>query len=324
MRIDSRFLRWGVFFIVLGAVPLAVAQGWIDPAKVGSWWRFWPLILVGIGVGLILRRTPVHVLGGLIVAATFGLLFGGLLAGGAPDGLELGCTSGRSGVAVSPIAGTFGPSASVNLDMSCGDLTVEAVAGSAWTLIASTPGGRNPVVASGPDRLEVRSAERGLLGPFGGEDGESWKVGLPTDPTVDLRATLNAGSAQLGLAGMHLRALAMTTNAGRTRMDLSGANVGTLSYTLNAGETRILLPATALTGSATVNAGQLGLCLVPGTALRVVSNSTLASNNFAERGLVANGSTWTTPGYDSAPVRIDLSLSANAGSIELDPDGGCR
>ena len=323
MHIDSRFLGWGVFFIVLGGVPLAVSQGWIDPAAVGSWWRFWPLILIGIGVGLILRRTPAHFVGGLIVAATFGLLFGGLLAGGTHGSLSFGCSTGGSGVALPPIDGGFGSNATVDVELSCGDLTVDPLPGSAWNLIASTPGGRNPVAVSAPDRLEIRSASSSWFGPFGDDNGETWKLGLPIDPTLDLRATLNAGTARLNLAGAHLRALSMTTNAGQTKIDLTGATIGTLSYTLNAGQTRIQLPSGALSGSATVNAGDLGFCVVPGTGLRIDSNSTLASNNFEERGLTQNGSTWTTPGYGISSARIDLSLSANAGSIELDPEGGC-
>ncbi len=321
VRIDSRLLGWGVFFLVLGAVPLAVGQGWIDPAAVTGWWRFWPLILIGIGVGLILRRTPAHFVGGLIVAATFGLLFGSLLAGGTHGGLGFGCGSGRSGVALPAETGTFGADATIDLEMNCGDLLVEPAAGTAWTLIASAPGGRNPIEAVAPDRLEIRSAGHTWFGPFSDDNGESWKLSLPTDPTLDLRATLNAGTARLGLAGTHLSALSMTTNAGKTTIDLSGATVGSMSYTLNAGQTRILLPSTPMSGSATVNAGDLGFCVAPGTGLRIDSNSTLASNNFKERGLIQNGSTWTTPGV--ASVQIALSLSANAGSIELDPEGGC-
>ena len=321
MHVDSRFLGWGVFFIVLGAVPLAVKQGLIDPDTISGSWRLWPLILIGVGVGLILRRTPAHFLGGLIVAATLGLLFGSLLAGGTSGSPGFGCGSGRSGVALQPVSGGFGTDASVELEMSCGDLTVEPVAGSTWSLIASTPGGRNPIAVSAPDRLEVRSEGHTWLGPFGDDNGESWRLSLPTGPTLDLQATLNAGFARLGLAGTHLQALSMTTNAGRTTIDLSGATVGSLSYTLNAGQTRIQLPSTPMSGSATVNAGDLGFCVVPGTGLQIDSTSTLASNNFAERGLVQNGSTWTTPGL--ASVQIHLSLSANAGSIKLDPEGGC-
>jgi hypothetical protein len=32
---------------------------------------------------------------------------------------------------------------------------------------------------------------------------------------------------------------------------------------------------------------------------------------------------WTTPGYESAPVQIDLETRANAGACSLNPAGGC-
>ena len=38
--------------------------------------QLWPLILVGIGLGLILRWTPFAWFGGALVAATFGIIFG--------------------------------------------------------------------------------------------------------------------------------------------------------------------------------------------------------------------------------------------------------
>ena len=55
MHVHRRFLGWGVFFILLGAIPLAVQAGLLTAAQVADWWRFWPLILVGIGLGLLLR-----------------------------------------------------------------------------------------------------------------------------------------------------------------------------------------------------------------------------------------------------------------------------
>jgi hypothetical protein len=70
MHVDSRFIGWGVFFIVLGAVPLAVGQGRIDTAKivlvlVGGYLLLravvpqvdqgglWPLVLGGVGIALL-------------------------------------------------------------------------------------------------------------------------------------------------------------------------------------------------------------------------------------------------------------------------------
>ena len=52
----------------------------------------------------------------------------------------------------------------------------------------------------------------------------------------------------------------MTTNAGSTVVDLTGATLPSFSWTVNAGSSELTLPSTSLSGSATVNAGSLGIC----------------------------------------------------------------
>src|SRR3972149_7171326 len=101
MSINRGLLNWGVFLLARGGVPLAVQQGWASSGIVGALWRLWPLILVGIGLGLILRWTPIAWLGGALVAGTFGLIFGALLAGGVSgiSGACVGIGSGGAGEA---------------------------------------------------------------------------------------------------------------------------------------------------------------------------------------------------------------------------------
>ncbi len=82
MHVNRGLLGWGVFFVVAGAVPLLVQSGAIDPAVVRNVWQLWPLILIGIGLGLILQRTRAAIVGGLVVSVTFGLLVGGWFAVG--------------------------------------------------------------------------------------------------------------------------------------------------------------------------------------------------------------------------------------------------
>ncbi len=82
MRIDRAFVGWGLFFILVGAVPLAVRGGALTQDQVAEWWRFWPLLVVAIGLGLILRKTPFEGLGGLLVAVTAGVMVGSLVAAG--------------------------------------------------------------------------------------------------------------------------------------------------------------------------------------------------------------------------------------------------
>jgi hypothetical protein len=84
------------------------------------------------------------------------------------------------------------------------------------------------------------------------------------------------------------------------------------------------MPHSNLNGSVTVNAGSFEFCVPTGVGLRIQSSNVLGSNNFGDRGLVQDGDTWTSPGYALAPVKIELSATANLGSIELDPEGGCQ
>src|SRR5512146_371010 len=94
MRIHRGFLGCGVFLILAGSIPLAVRAGYLSDDQLQNVGNLWPLILVGIGVGLLLSRTRYGFLGGFIVAGTFGVMVGGLLAGSV-GGFDLGCGSTR-------------------------------------------------------------------------------------------------------------------------------------------------------------------------------------------------------------------------------------
>ena len=124
MRVNRGLLGWGVFFIVAGSIPLLVQAGVLDPARVRQVWQLWPLILIGIGLGLILQRTRAAIVGGLVVAATFGILVGGWFAVGFVPGAGFGaCGIGGNdaGQAFPTQTGALQASATVKLDLSCGD-----------------------------------------------------------------------------------------------------------------------------------------------------------------------------------------------------------
>jgi hypothetical protein len=61
-----------------------------------------------------------------------------------------------------------------------------------------------------------------------------------------------------------------------------------------------------------------------GVGLRIhSSDSALGADNFGERGLTQSGETWTPPGLGDEHQRIDLNVSANLGSVNLNPEAGC-
>jgi hypothetical protein len=331
VRVNRDFLGWGLFLILLGAIPLAVRQGLIDADAVRGVWQLWPLILIGIGIGLVLRRTPAEFLGGLLVAGTFGLLAGSLLAVGFAGfaGFPFvggGCNipGGGQGTAFAARSGDLTRDATVTLELNCGELTAIARDGDRWTLEGSDSEGQGPMIQQGPDRLRISSREADGFW-FGGGAADEWRLVLPTNPGLDLDVSLNAGSARLDLPGTRLDRVDVQVNAGEVRLLAGGAaEMRQLNASVNAGSLSIDLPGQDVTGSVSANAGSIELCVPPGVGLRFRTEDNItASYNFGERGLLRTGNTWESPDFDSATWRIELSASANAGSVTLNPEGGC-
>lgn len=323
MRIDGRFLNWGVFFILLGAIPLAVQQQVLDRDLAARAWQLWPLLIVAGGIGLVLRRTSFDFVGGLLGAATAGLILGGLFASGGDFGVFGRVCGNDAGRAFPAQQGTIG-SGVVDLQFNCGDLAIGTATGSGWSLAGTSDDGTAPIVDATASRLQIRS--RQTSSSFGFGTRQNWTLTVPQDPTLDLDLQMNAGSARVALAGAHLGSVSLQGNAGSTTLDLADAgSVRIVDVQMNAGSARVNLPPMSLTGTLEANAGSLALCVPAGVGLRITSNDNIiSSNNFSDQGLTRTGNTWESTGFSSAPNRITLTAKANAGSITLNPKEGCR
>ena len=323
MRINRRFLTWGAFFIVLGGVPLAVRAGLLDVDEVRGWWSLWPLIVVGIGVGLVLRRTSFEVLGGLLVAVTAGLMGGAVLAGGAGGLPNAVCGNERAAGTLPAASGTFDGSAAVDLQLDCGELELTGAAGSTWSFRGAGDPARAPALESGAGRLTIRSHESSGLDLVGRR--ELWQVTVPRDVPLGINLQLNAGRATIAPGAATLRDVQAQVNFGAITLDLGEVTaIESVDIQSNAGTTAVTLPNASMSGRIQVNAGAVRMCAPDGVGLRIrTGESAVSSYDFGRARLVQDGSTWTSPGYDSAGVRIELEAEANAGSFTLNPEDGC-
>ncbi len=324
MHINRGLLGWGVFFIVAGSVPLLVQAGAVDPEVVRRVWQLWPLILIGIGLGLILARTRAAIVGGLIVSITFGLLVGGWFAVGFSPGAGFSaCGLGggnHGGVPFVTQSGSLDGEANVDLDMSCGDAVVSSAAGNGWTVAGTSDGGVPPTISAGRD-LKVESPRRTGI-DFA--RGSTWQVTLPAGVAVHLGLSANAGSVDANLGTMQVPDLDASVNAGSATIDMGqvtgltsvdiSANAGSLSLTLPS-------PTSPIEGSLSANAGSIQLCVPEGVGLQIQASTSLGSNNFGDRGLAKVDDTWVRSGTGSGQINLDVS--ANLGSVTLNPEDGC-
>jgi hypothetical protein len=316
MRIRRGPLFWGLLLIPLGAIPLLERAGILDVSRFGDVARFWPLILVGIGVAILLGRGRAGLAGTAIVALIIGTFGGVALAGGTTAfGGITDCAASPGQLSDYADEGTFdGETSAVTIDLDCGtvDLSTEAGTTGAWTLDARY---RNepPIVSATGSSLDVRA-------PDGMSQRQEWTLTVPPATLRAVNLTANAAASTLDLAGAEMDRLDADVNAGDLRLDAGEAGIDRLDVSMNAGRARITLGA-SVEGSLSANAGALELC-VPSDATLVfeLEDQLTFGHNLDDRGLARDGDTWTRTGSD---VTIRLDIQGNAASFTLEPQGGC-
>ena len=296
MRIRRGLFFWALVLIPLGAIPLLVRAGQLPADRLTDAWRLWPLIVIGAGILVLGSRSRLAVVGLAVMALTIGSIGGAALAGG---NFWLGsCGIGSGDTAALDRNGTLAGSALVRLDLNCGSIDVATQPGSAWTFHAAYHG-PPPEIDEAADHLDVK-----MPSGTGGDRRQDWTVRVPPDATKSLDLTADV-------------------NAGDVRINAAEATIGDVDISMNAGRVRLALSAGAATGSISVNAGTVDLCVPPAAGLRLdVEEQLTFVTNLSSRGLARDGTIWTRPAANGGGV-IDLSIDGNAASFNLDPNGGC-
>jgi hypothetical protein len=332
MRVNRRFLYWGVFLVAIGGVLVAADLGAVDSTIILDALQLWPLALVAIGVGIVFRRTPFSVPGGMLAAAVPGLILGGGFA--LLPRIAVDCGAGSASSSVATHQGLFDGPARISVKTGCGNLVVGTAPGSGWQLEVDSAGSRTPTIEASATALSIDAGGyAGFRASFdsGDDDGwrvfgagrHSWQLTLPTTAIEDLSIVVNAGQGRIDLPDAQIGRLDLTTNAARATVDLSEATVESFSGTVNAGMLSFSLPANAdLVGSIEVNAGALEVCAPSGLGLRVQHTGALSGVSVGA--LHVEGSDWVSPDYASALHRADLNVDVNLGNVEINPIGGCK
>lgn len=312
MRVHRGYLFWGIFFVFLGAIPLAERLGWIDLSSFGDMWRLWPLTVIAAGLAILLSRTRAASAGTVVAAAVIGLVAGGALAyGGGFIGTVGDCTSDPSDLEHVTANGTFASDASVSLDFECGTLELTTAAGRDWSVDAGYRGAA-PSIEDGSEHLAIRAPEAAVR-------RQEWDLTLPSDALRALDVQANAGTARIDLGSTPLDELRIEANAGEVRLAAAGA-IADLQVSMNAGLAQLTIDGSA-DGRLTVNAGSIELCVADDAALEFVVNEQFAfGNNLSASRLTRDGTTWRRAG--DGPL-ISLRVEGNAASFDLNPSGGC-
>jgi hypothetical protein len=320
MRINRRFLYWGIFLVAIGGVLVAADIGRLESATIADGLRLWPLALVALGLGIVARRTRFSLPGGMLAAAVPGLLIGGGFA--IAPRIAVDCGTNAAVTTSTAHDGVFDGPARVTISTGCATLDVSTAPGAAWHLDEGSTATRRAIVDATSRSLSIDSGRKDGF-HFDDLGRDLWHVTLPTTPIDDLTLDVNAGLGRIALPGATVGHLAVTTNAAETTVDLSGTALTSLSANVNAGRLAFrLAPDVDIVGSMEANAAQLELCIPSELGVRI--HHTGALSGFQVDGRQQPGADWQSPNYTSAAHRADLTVDVDLGNVAINPIGGCK
>jgi hypothetical protein len=320
MAINRRFLYAGLFLVTLGGVLVAVDLAAVETRTVDAALRLWPLAIIAIGAGIVLRRSRFALVAGVLAAMVPGLVLGGGLA--VAPRYAGDCGAGGETSSATTQQGAFEGSANVSVTTSCGSLAIGTQPGNAWQLTSSNTAGHLPSVTSTGNALSVSSTGHEDWG-LADEGRDTWNLSLPTGPFANLDLTVNAGRANVTLPGATIDALSVVANGAEIAIDATDTSLAELNGDIHFGLLSFRLPGrSTFSGEIRIGAGQLELCTPPGLGVRLdIAGS---AREVRINGLRYEDRVWMNDEYAHASYRADLSVKVSFGAVVINSIGGCK
>lgn len=295
----ERSLVGPVVLIGLGIIFLLNNLRLLDWGVWGTILRLWPLLLIAVGLEFLFGRNSGW--GSLVVAL---VVLGVAAIVVSASGWWV--VSGEPFLTSESISQPLdkATSAAIEIEGGVGTLRVEALSGSAETLVEGTVGLRRGEHLQRDFRLTGGQAHlvlktRGTWGfPFGGRwHGDySWDLRLNRDIPMSLAIHTGVGFADLDLTAVQLTDLKVGTGVGRTEVTLPASGRIQARLEGGIGETVIFIP-NGMAAHIRVEQG-IGAVEVPD-------------------GYVRADHTYTSSDYDTAANRVDLEVKGGIGKITV-------
>jgi len=306
-------LFWPILLIGIGVVLLLSNLGLLPPLSFNLLFRFWPLLLVIIGLDILLGRRSA--LGSIIKALIIVLLFGGiagflLLAPNAPDLLERVDSSAWQEAPISAPLLDY-ETASVTIDWASPPAKLYALSDSNQLIDGqiSYAGSLDFDVVSQGDHAEVNlDTRRGgfVFSTGSGQHASPWEIGLHPRVSYDLNLDASSGPGDYDLHGLKISRLEIDAGSGPLTVSLPQSGI--------------------IEGVIDGGSGPIGLILPDQLEAKIVledgSGSFSPSHRFSrdqsERNDDASDPIWVTAGFGDTDNYIILQIDQGSGPIWIE------
>ncbi len=286
---------WGIFLLFLGVVFLLQTLDVLPWGLWGSLWRFWPVLIIIIGLGILLRRYNVWLVS-LLILAILGACLGIAIWQYGP--------SPPAGVTTKSYSEPLGSleRARIDIDFTAGSLTMSSLPSSLPNFVEADSEAKDGEARIRADFHRQDNEGRLYLSTkqvnrhFWGEAGIRWEVRC----TRNIPLTIDIKSA-----------------ASNVNLDLSQLEVIELQLDIDAGNCRVKMPSSAGITHAyiEVDAANLEVTISDGVAAKFKADVDLGNLQVDKSHFPKKGDYYMSQDFESAENRVELEIDCDIGRV---------
>lgn len=298
-------LFWPILLIGIGLILLLNNAGMLQGSPWAVLWQFWPVLLIVIGVDILFGRSPAGrilsaILALLVVAGAIALMAVSPAAGPGFLGFRVGGDLKTTHVEY-PVSDI--QSADVKVSFSTGRNELHALSDSP-NLIEADLRHYGELDVSYDESGSRANLEIGAKGAFSvgifQSSAEEWNVGLNPRVVYDLDLSMGVGESRIDLSQLSLSGGQIDVGVGQTRMTLPDSGRFTLRVDGGVGSLRITAPREV--------------------ALRAEIDTGIGSFNNNSRMRPVGDNVYETEGFATAEDAITLIVNVGIGSITIEDE----
>jgi len=283
---------FGICLLFLGIVFLLQTLNVLPWGLWGTLWRFWPVLIIIIGLNILLRRYNPWLVSALILVLLFACL--GIATWQYGPSLPAGETTKSYSEPLGSLE-----HAQIQINFTAGSLTIGSLASGSPNFVEAT-GSRNMRVdfqSKGNEGTLNLSTER-VNRRLRNEADTRWEVRF----TRNIPLTIDVKSA-----------------VGNLELDLSELQVTELQMDIDAGNYIIEMPSSAGTTSAYIKAdlANLEVTIPDGVAARLEVDTDLTALEVDESRFPRKGDYYISPDFERAENRIELEIDCDLGRVQV-------
>jgi len=286
---------WGIFLVFLGAVFLLQTLNVLPWGLWGTLWRFWPVLIIIIGLGVLLRRYNVWLVS-LLILAILGASLGLAIWQHGP--------SLPGGVVTKSYSEPLGDieRAQIEIDFSAGSIDVGSLSPGSPNFMEAESEIRNGRSAMNVDFHQQDSVGNLYLSTtdyqFLGEAGVRWEVRFTRNIPLAIDAKAAAGDMELDLEKLEVTELRLDVDAGNCKVTMpSSAGTSNIEVEVDAANIEIIVP--------------------DEVAAKIQIDTTLGVSDVDRSRFPQQDAYYVSDNFDTAQNRIYLVISCDVGRVQV-------